>query len=141
MSTITDPELDLRLGVLDAAESARLEEYATAAFLWRRLTQADALDVARGLHWRAVGRDVGAGAAEVVDALSLVPPPDAERARLAAVLTTHWQLDHAGPDPGPTGTPRLDDLRRLGRRLSLALNLLDSARTIAVEHPRERRDR
>ncbi|MFC5137735.1 hypothetical protein ACFPK1_05795 [Actinomycetospora rhizophila] len=130
MTTITDPELDLRLGVLDAAETERVERYATAAFLWRRLPQADALDVARGLHWRAVGRDLGAGAAEVVDALSLVPPPDAARARLAAVLTTHWQLDHTAPEP-IAGTPRLDDLRRLGRRLSLALNLLDSARTIA----------
>ncbi|GAA4930655.1 hypothetical protein EV188_102440 [Actinomycetospora succinea] len=131
MNAITDPELDLRLGVLDAAATERIREYATAAFLWRRLSQADALDVARGLHWRAVGRDLAAGAAEVVDALSLVPPLGSERARLAAVLTTHWQLDHAGPDATSPGTPRLDDLRRLGRRLSLALNLLDSARTIA----------
>ena len=36
MSTIIDPELDLRLGVLDPVETARLERYATAAFLWRR---------------------------------------------------------------------------------------------------------
>ncbi|MEJ2861195.1 hypothetical protein [Actinomycetospora flava] len=132
MPTITDPELDVRLGVLDAADTERIDRYATAAFLWRRLSQPDALDVARGLHWRAVGRDVAADAGEVVDALCLVPPPDAERARLAAVLTTHWQLDHAGPDRAiGDGAPRIDDLRRLGRRLSLALNLLDSARTIA----------
>ncbi|MDD7942333.1 hypothetical protein PHK61_28350 [Actinomycetospora lutea] len=131
MNAITDPELGLRLGVLDAAETDRVRRYATAAFLWRRLSQADALDVARGLHWRAVGRDVAADAAEVVDALALVPPLPTERARLAALLATHWQLDHAGPDPGRTGTPRVDDLRRLGRRLSLALDLLDSARTIA----------
>ncbi|MEJ2890114.1 hypothetical protein [Actinomycetospora aeridis] len=130
MNAITDPELDLRLGVLDAAETERIRTYATAAFLWRRLSQADALDVARGLHWRAVGRDVAAGAAEVVDALSLVPAADAERTRLAAVLAMHWQVDHAA-DTGSPDTPRLDDLRRLGRRLSLALGLLDSARTSA----------
>ncbi|GAA4872577.1 hypothetical protein [Actinomycetospora straminea] len=130
MPTVIDPELDVRLGVLDAAETERVDRYATAAFLWRRLSQADALDVARGLHWRAVGRDLAAGAPEVVDALSLVPPSAAERARLAAVLAIRWRLEHTGPEPGAPGTPRLDDLRRLGRRLSLALNLLDSARTI-----------
>lgn len=123
MTTIIDPELTLRLGALDADGTARLEKYATAAFLWRRLSQADALDVARGLHWRAVGRSEGAPAEEVVEALSLHPLAGAERDRLAGLLDVL--------DPPVAARPAgLDDFRRLGRRISLALNLLDTARTI-----------
>jgi len=130
MTTIIDPELTLRLGSLDPAETARLEKYATAAFLWRGLRQDDALDVARGLHWRAVGRDEQAGAAEVLTALALHPLADAERDRLAAALAVRWRLDRSSATT-PVG-PRLglDDFRRLGRRISLGLNLLDTARTI-----------
>ena len=130
MNTIIDPELTLRLGSLDATGTARLEKYATAAFLWRGLRQDDALDVARGLHWRAVGRDEQASAEEVVTALTLHPLADAERDRLAAALAVQWRLDRSSTTT-PVG-PRLglDDFRRLGRRLSLALNLLDTVSTI-----------
>ena len=78
MSTITDPELDLRLGVLDPVETARVERYATAAFLWRRVSQDDA------------------------------------QCRRVPVVAQ----------------PGVDDFRRLGRRISRAVNLLDTARTI-----------
>ena len=124
MSTITDPELDLRLGVLDPVETARVGRYATAAFLWRRVSQADALDVARGLHWRAVGRGPDATAAELVTALALHPLGDAERDRLAATLDAQCRRVPVVAQPG------VDDFRRLGRRISRAVNLLDTARTI-----------
>jgi hypothetical protein len=124
MTTIIDPELTVRLGALHPDEAARIHEYATAAFLWRGLRQDDALDVARGLHWRAVGRDPTAPAGEVVAALALHPLAGAERDRLAGLLDVLHR-------PGPAGPPGLEAFRRLGRRLSVALDLLDKARTIA----------
>jgi hypothetical protein len=126
MTTIIDPELTLRLGALPPTEATRIQEYATAAFLWRGLRQDEALEVARGLHWRAVGRDPTAPAAEVVTALALIPLADPERDRLAALLDAHCR-----PGPPVTARPGVEDLRRLGRRLSVALNLLDTASTIA----------
>jgi hypothetical protein len=125
MGTIIDPELTVRLGALAPDEAARIQDYATAAFLWRGLRQAEALEVARGLHWRAVGHDPDAPATEVVDALSLHPLAPAERDRLAARLDARCDLD-----PTPTTRPGLDDFRRLGRRLAVALDLLDNTGTI-----------
>lgn len=127
MTTIVDPELTVRLGALHPDQAARIHEYATAAFLWRRLRQAEALDVARGLHWRAVGRDPTATAAEVVTALALHPLADTERDRLASLLDVQCRLDHG--DRPRTGSG-VDDFRRLGRRLSLAVALLGTERTI-----------
>lgn len=124
MTTIIDPELTLRLGSLDPTETARLEKYATAAFLWRRVSQADALDVARGLHWRAVGRRADATAAELVTALALHPLCDVERDRLASTLEAQCRRVPVVAQPG------VDDFRRLGRRISRAVNLLDTTRTI-----------
>ncbi|MHC1558772.1 hypothetical protein ACR9E3_07440 [Actinomycetospora sp. C-140] len=124
MSTIIDPELTVRLGALSPDDVARIDRYATAAFLWRRLTQEDALEVARGLHWRAVGRAPTAPSAEIVTALALQPPTAAERDRLAAVL------DAVAPAEAPPGAPGPEDHRRVGHRLSVALNLLDTASTI-----------
>jgi hypothetical protein len=125
MTTIIDPELTVRLGALHPDEAARIDRYATAAFLWRGFRQAEALEVARGLHWRAVGRDPTAPAAEVVTALALVPLARAERDRLAALLDARCPLD-----PPVAAHPGVEDFLRLGRRLSSALNLLDTASTI-----------
>jgi hypothetical protein len=132
MSTIIDPELTVRLGALHPDQVVRIHDYATAAFLWRGMRQAEALEVARGLHWRAVGLDPGASSAELVTALSLHPLDDPERDRLAGLLDVQCRLDHgyrSGDAPGER--PGLDDFRRLGRRLSLALALVDTTQTIA----------
>jgi hypothetical protein len=125
MTTIIDPELTVRLGALHPDEAARIQECATAAFLWRGLRQEEALDVARGLHWRAVGRDPTAPAAELVAALALQPLSDTDRDRLAALLDARCR-----PEQPVAARPGVEDFRRFGRRVSVALDLLDTTGTI-----------
>ncbi|GAA4802105.1 hypothetical protein GCM10023200_44030 [Actinomycetospora chlora] len=129
MTTIIDPELTVRLGSLHPDEVARIHDYATAAFLWRGMRQAEALEVARGLHWRAVGRDPDPPAREIVAALALHPLPDADLDRLAGLLDAHDRVDDRRE--GRAGTrPRIEHHRRTGRRLAAAVILLDTAGTI-----------
>jgi hypothetical protein len=122
VSTIIDPDLTLRLGALAPDEAARIEDYATAAFLWRGLRQDEALDVARALHWCSVGRDPAADPDDVVTALAMGPLPPGERERLAARLAAECPVVRPTE---PTGRrPTLAELRSLGERLSRALVLL-----------------
>ncbi|NMO92709.1 hypothetical protein [Actinomycetospora sp. TBRC 11914] len=123
MITIVDPELDVRLGSLAADETDRIQRYATAAFLWRGFSQDEALDVARGLHWRAVGLDPAAPAGEVLGALALEPLDEPLREHLAILLDLHDRADPGGPGPDD-GAPGPRDHGRLGRRITTALALL-----------------
>jgi hypothetical protein len=134
VTTIIDPELTVRLGALHPDEVARIHDYATAAFLWRRMRQDEALEVARGLHWRSVGREPDPPSRDIVAALALHPLPDAELDRLAALLDAQDRAAgdaprRAGNRP-PARPPRVEDHRRTGRRLAAAVVLLDTAGTI-----------
>jgi hypothetical protein len=120
VTTILDPELDVRLGILAEDDAERIRHYATAAFLWRGFSQDDALDVARGLHWRAVGLDPAAPATDVLATLALEPLDAQLRERLAILLDLH---DEAARTAG-AGAPGPGDHARLGRRIGCALGLL-----------------
>ena len=51
MSELLDLELTVRVGALDARTADAIEAFVTSAVLARGLGMADALDLARGLHW------------------------------------------------------------------------------------------
>jgi hypothetical protein len=123
VTTIVDPELDVRLGSLPADDAGRIERYATAAFLWRGFSQDAALDVARGLHWHAVGLDPAAPAGEVLAALALEPLDGPTREHLAILLDLHDQTEDDAAAP-PDRRPGPREHARVGRRITCALALL-----------------
>jgi hypothetical protein len=95
MSKILDLELTARVGALDAETAEAIENHATAAFLWRGLSQLDALDLARGLHWLAVGHREDCTAPDMIAALALGPLPAPVRDRLGAHLHSTYVAGEA----------------------------------------------
>jgi hypothetical protein len=123
MTTILDLELTARLGALDPAAAADVEQRATAAFLWRGLSQSAALDLARGLQWVALGHPADLPAGPTLARLALAPLTGPVLADLARRLDDADRLDCARERL--TDLDRSTGLRRLGRRLALAVALLD----------------
>jgi hypothetical protein len=126
VGTVIDPELTIRIGALAPGDADRIDCYISMTMLWRRLGPAEASDVARGLHWHAVGRPMDPSAIEIIAALALVPPPFVDLEGLAARL--RGQRPTGGSPDGRA--PTLRNLRRLGARLSEALTLLDAVHRI-----------
>lgn len=86
MNDILDQHLTLRVGALDPPATEKIEDYASAAFMWRHFTEVDALDLARGLQWLALGHTGDCAAPRMIAVLAWHPLPDTECARLGALL-------------------------------------------------------
>jgi hypothetical protein len=124
---IIDKALTERIGGLDASTAAAIREEATAAFLYG-LSQATALDLARGLHWLAQGHPLMCSSEYILGALSvadLSAPRHEEITRLLDVSYTLSYERQSTQIPLTRSQPALWlDASMLGWRLVLALELL-----------------
>jgi hypothetical protein len=125
MIVVPDLELTVRLGALDPGTVAAVRGLALDAARRGGLRDPDGLHVVRRLHWLAVGHRPDSSAEHMVALLFLTPAPPETYARLAAALEEAYADTAAerGAD-GPGDPLGITDRWRLGRRVSIALELV-----------------
>ena len=139
MTAIPDLELTVRIGALDSGRAEAVRRVSLDAGRRHDLDHEDVLQVARALHWLAVGHRPDASAEYMVASLLLLPAPPKTCALIAAAVDEVYALTATERRTArPPDSPGLDESWMLGWRLSIALELVQGEELdIAAQRDRE----
>ena len=139
MIAIPALEFTVRIGALDSGRAEAVRRVTLEAGRRHDLGHEDLVQVARALHWLAVGHRPDASAEHMVASLFLTPAPPETCALIAKVVdevyaaTERERRIARPPDP-----PGLTDSWMLGWRLTIALELVQGEELdIAAQRERE----
>ena len=139
MIAIPDLEFTVRIGALDPDSAEAVRRGTLEAARRHDLDDEDVVQIARALHWRAVGHRPDASAETMVAALFLTPAPPETRALIAAVVDEVYAASETERRVArPADSPGLTDSWMLAWRLTVALELVQGEELdIAAQRERE----
>ena len=139
MIAVPDLEYTVRIGALDSGSAEAVRRGTLEAVRCHDLDDEDVVQIARALHWRAVGHRPDASAEDMVTALFLTPAPAETRALIAAVVDEVYAATETERRIArPADSPGLAESWMLGWRLTVALELVQGEELdIAAQRDRE----
>ena len=139
MIAIPDLEFTVRIGALDPGRAEAVRRVAFEAGRRHDLDDEDVLQIARALHWLAVGHRQDVSAEDMVAALFLTPAPPETRGLIAAVVEEVYAATEAERRIArPPDAPGLAESWMLGWRLTVALELVQGEELdMAAQRDRE----
>jgi hypothetical protein len=127
MMDFVDPGLTARIGVPGEAEVERIGFAVINAAHCGAVRGVDAAAFVRGLHWILTGRGMACRTSMMLSALSSVPIPVGELARLAIQVDNVYGITSKCPVMRSRGTRfATREVVLLGRRIGISLEVLAS---------------
>jgi hypothetical protein len=124
---ILDPLLAVRLGHLDAADAAMVEDATANQYMFRGFSVMQGLDYSRGLHWTVLCQDPDASTYRIVETLAGADLTPAGVANLAASIDRQFHLEKARLlVAGAAVQGRANQTIALGAKIRMALASLAS---------------